>query len=264
MTGLGDTAPETSYSANADFWVTIIRDRLDRYRSELTDRAVLEAIGPLDGLTCLDAGCGEGYLSRIMAQNGAHAIGIDACTDLIKSAQELATDNGLAIDYRVGTVDNLPIPDGQFDVVVCNHLINDLEDIATPFREFARVTREGGRIVILMLHPCFYGANAERSVNSRCPTPNEYFRLRTIEQQFKVAGITSPAKVVMWFRPLEDYVSALHESGYYVTSLNEPHPSPDQLATDLWWRDNFVRPLFMLIIARKVTATRCHNSLGRV
>jgi len=251
LTSLGDTTRENSYTANADFWVTIIRDRLDRYRSELTDRAVLEAIGPPDGLTILDAGCGEGYLSRIMAQDGAYTIGIDACTNLIKSAQELATDKGLVIDYRVGTVDDLPIPDGQCDVVVCNHLINDLEDIATPFREFARVTREGGRIVILMLHPCFYGANAERSVNNKCPTPDEYFRLRTIEQQFKVAGIASPAKVVMWFRPLEDYVSELHESGYYVTSLNEPHPSPDQLAADSWWRDNFVRPLFMLIVARK-------------
>jgi ubiquinone/menaquinone biosynthesis C-methylase UbiE len=251
LTSLGDIRPKSSYSENADFWVKIIRERLDRYRSELTDRAVLEAIGPTDGLTVLDAGCGEGYLSRILAQDGAETIGIDACPDLIKSAQELATDAGLAIDYHVGTVDDLPIRDGQCDVVVCNHVLNDLQDIATPFREFARVIREGGRIVILMLHPCFYSANAERSVNHRYPTPDEYFHLRTIEQQFKVAGITSPAKVVMWFRPLEDYILQLHESGLYITSLSEPHPSADQLVADSWWHANFVRPLFMLIVATK-------------
>lgn len=251
MTSPGDTTSEGSYTENANFWVKIIRDHLDRYRSELTDRAVLEAVGPTDGLTVLDAGCGEGYLSRIFAQNGADAIGVDACADLVKSAQELATDAGLPIDYHVGTVDNLPIRDGKCDIVVCNHLVNDLRDIATPFREFARVTREGGRMVILMLHPCFYGAHTERSINHRYPTPDEYFRLRTIEQQFKVAGITSPAKVAMWFRPLEDYVAQLHESGFYITSLSEPHPPAAQLAADSWWHENFVRPLFMLIAATK-------------
>ena len=228
----------------------IIRDRLDRYRSDLTDRAVLDAIGPVDGLTVLDAGCGEGYLSRIIAQHGADAIGVDACADLIKSAQELATEAGLPINYYAGPVDDLPIRDGQCDIVVCNHLINDLQDIAAPFREFARVTR-GGNLVILMLHPCFYGVHTERSNQHRYHTPDEYFRLLTIEQEFKVAGITSPAKVTMWFRPLEDYVSQLHESGFYITSFREPHPSADQLAEDPWWRDNFVRPLFMLIVAKK-------------
>lgn len=256
MTSPGETTPESSYTENANFWITIIRDRLDRYRSELTDQAVLEAVGPASGLTILDAGCGEGYLSRMFAQGGAEAIGVDACADLIKSAQERAAEAGLLIDYHVGTVDDLPIRDGKCDIVVCNHLINDLQNIATPFREFARVTREGGRIVILMLHPCFYGAHAERSINHRYPTPDEYFRLRTIEQQFKVAGITSPAKVAMWFRPLEDYVSQLQESGFYITSLNEPHPSADQLADGSWWHENFVRPLFMLIVGRKGPGNR--------
>jgi 2-polyprenyl-3-methyl-5-hydroxy-6-metoxy-1,4-benzoquinol methylase len=131
LTSPGDNTPDSSYTENADFWVRIIRDRLDRYRSELTDQAVLEAIGPADRLTILDAGCGEGYLSRIFAQDGAKTIGVDACTDLVKSSQELAAETGLPINYYVGTVDNLPIPDGQCDIVACNHLINDLQDIAT-------------------------------------------------------------------------------------------------------------------------------------
>ncbi len=112
------------------------------------------------------------------------------------------------------------------------------------------MTRQGGRLIILMLHPCFYGAHTERSISHRYPTPDEYFRVRTIEQEFKVAGITSPAKVTMWFRPLEDYVSTLREAGFFITSLSEPHPSGEQLE-DPWWRENFVRPLFMLIVAEK-------------
>lgn len=106
---------------------------------------------------------------------------------------------------------------------------------------------------MLMLHPCFYGAHRDRGLPRTYPSPEEYFRVRTVEQEFKVAGITSPAKVRMWFRPLKDYVSQLCKAGFYITSLTEPHPSAEQLAADSWWRENMVRPLFMLIVAEKGT-----------
>lgn len=250
MTSHGDQAPRSSYTENSEFWVKIIREQLDRYRSELTDNVVLEAIGPSDGLTILDAGCGEGYLSRLLAQQGAKVTGIDSCAALVQSARRFAAFTELDVSYYTGTVDELPIADGQCDVVVCNHLLNDLEALSGPFQEFARVTREGGRLVILMLHPCFYGAHGERAKPRTYPTPDEYFRTRTISQEFKVAGIVSPAKVTMWFRPLEEYVAELRRAGFCIDSLSEPHPSAEQRA-DPWWRENFVRPLFMLMVAHR-------------
>jgi 2-polyprenyl-3-methyl-5-hydroxy-6-metoxy-1,4-benzoquinol methylase len=100
---------------------------------------------------------GEGYLSRRLAHDGARVIGIDACADLIRSAQESAARNGLSVDYYTGKVDSLPVANDECDVVVCNHLLNDLSDIAAPIREFARVIRMGGRLVILMLRHVFTG-----------------------------------------------------------------------------------------------------------
>jgi 2-polyprenyl-3-methyl-5-hydroxy-6-metoxy-1,4-benzoquinol methylase len=239
-----------SYAENANFWIKIIRERLDRYRTDLTDQAVLDAIGPADGLSILDAGCGEGYLSRKLAQDGARVVGVDACADLVQAAQETAERSGLLIDYRISSVNKLQLASEHFDVVVSNHLLNDLPEITDAIGEFARVTRIGGRLVILMLHPCFYGVHAERAAMKTSPGM-EYFRVRTIEQTFKVAGIESPARVRMWFRPLEDYISQLARSGFYITALSEPHPSPAQMAKDPWWKENFVRPLFILIVATK-------------
>ena len=79
----------------------------------------------------------------------------------------------------------------------------------------------------------------------------EYFHVRIVAQTFKVAGIESPAKVQMWFRPLEHCIFQLINAGFCVTTLSEPHPSLEQVAKDSWWRENFVRPLFMLIVATK-------------
>ncbi|HEU0087645.1 MAG TPA: class I SAM-dependent methyltransferase [Pseudonocardiaceae bacterium] len=250
-TSFGNETLGSSYAENAGFWVRIIRERLDRYRLGLTDSAVLNAIGPSGSMTILDAGCGEGYLSRILAQQGAHVIAVDACAELVESARAIARESGLSIDYRTCSVDDLPIADGHCDIVVCNHLVNDLRDISAPVAEFSRVTREGGRLVMLMLHPCFYGAGAEQEAMNGFLTPDEYFRVRVVEQKFNVAGIRSPAPVRIWLRPLEDYTAALRDAGFFITSLSEPHPSTEQLTGDPWWRENFVRPLFLLIVAEK-------------
>src|SRR5882762_10601776 len=74
------------WDANASFWVQIIREHRDKYRNELTDPAMLHLIGEPAGLEILDAGCGEGYLSRILAKKGANATGIDSSTKLIEAA----------------------------------------------------------------------------------------------------------------------------------------------------------------------------------
>jgi 2-polyprenyl-3-methyl-5-hydroxy-6-metoxy-1,4-benzoquinol methylase len=69
---------DSRWDANAAFWVQIMREHRDRYRNELTNPAVLQAIGPTDGLRVLDAGCGEGYLARLLARKGASVTGIDS------------------------------------------------------------------------------------------------------------------------------------------------------------------------------------------
>ena len=68
------------------YWVKVIRERRDRYRTELTDKAVLDAVGACEGLRVLDAGCGEGYLARTLADRGADVTGVDVSQGLIDAA----------------------------------------------------------------------------------------------------------------------------------------------------------------------------------
>ena len=42
----------------------------------------------------------------------------------------------------------------------------------------------------------------------------------------------------------------LRKCGFMITNLTEPHPSPEQVQADSWWRKGFTRPLFMLLVAQ--------------
>lgn len=255
--GLAIPAPAVSrWEGNAEFWVRIIREHRDRYRTGLTDKAVLDAIGPCSGLDALDAGCGEGYLTREITRRGARQVtGADKSAALIAAARAAAA--GLpGLRFREADIAALPFDANSFDLAVVNHVLNDLPDVAGPVGELARVLRPGGRLVILMLHPCFYGHRAERQEIRRSLPVADYFAARVIEQRFEVDGIVSPDPTVTWVRPLEAYTAAITGSGLCITGLSEPHPDDAQLAGNDWWRENFPRPLFLLITARKDDALR--------
>jgi SAM-dependent methyltransferase len=244
-----------SYSINAEFWTKIIRDGLDRYRVELTDGAVLDALGVCRGLRVLDAGCGEGYLSRRLASEGAEVTGIDLSPNLVDAARTERDRLGLRAKYYASSIEAIDEPDGSFDVVVCNHVMNDLADPDRALRELGRVAKPGGKLVILMLHPCFnnFHSSAEYAPGDESAghIPAEsYFSARSVVQPFNVAGLTSPAGVRCTFRPLEQYTSALFRGGFILTSLSEPHPTSEQLE-DPWWRANFEYPLFLLLQAER-------------
>ena len=202
-----------------------------------------------EGLDVLDAGCGEGYLSRILARQGATVTGIDFSANLIEAARAQSLNDTLSVSFDVGTVDDLPYEDEAFDLVVCNHLMNDLRDPAKAITEFSRVLRRGGRLIILMLHPCFYNRHAERDQTTNGLLASSYFDVRSIEQNFEVDGLTSPVANTAWFRPLEFYTEQLRRSGFVIADLTEPHPSPELIRKDPWWTKGFTRPLFMLIVS---------------
>ena len=218
---MSDTAAEapprsSRWDANASFWVQIIREHRDKYRNELTDPAMLQAIGDPRDLDVLDAGCGEGYLSRILARQDATVTGIDFSAKLIEAARRQNLNDKLSVSFDVGSVDDLPYEDETFDLVVCNHLMNDLRDPSRAISEFARVLRQGGRLVILMLHPCFYNRHAERDQSTNGVLAASYFDVRRIEQNFEVDGLTSPVANTAWFRPLESSPASSASGGLVI------------------------------------------------
>ncbi|WP_369637148.1 hypothetical protein [Nocardia sp. JMUB6875] len=97
------------------------------------------------------------------------------------------------------------------------------------------------------MHPCFYAARAERTSTAGELPVEDYFGTRTVEQHFNVAGRISPAASVQQFYSLEATIQMITNAGFAITDLREPHPTGEQYQQNPWWRENFVRPLFLLL-----------------
>jgi 2-polyprenyl-6-hydroxyphenyl methylase/3-demethylubiquinone-9 3-methyltransferase len=83
---------------------------------------------PLKGRKALDVGCGAGLLSEPLARLGAQVTGLDAAPENIAAARLHAEGQGLAIDYRTGSVEDLASE--QFDLVVSMEVVEHVADPA--------------------------------------------------------------------------------------------------------------------------------------
>ncbi len=128
---------------------------MDRVRaSELGRRYKARALAFLDakpGQRVLDVGCGPGDDAREIAQllgpSGA-VTGIDLDEDMIAEAQRRAEAGGVAIDFRVADVRELPFEDDRFDACLADRALQLLgADLDRALEEIIRVTRPGGHLV---------------------------------------------------------------------------------------------------------------------
>lgn len=100
-----------------------IRDRLCAHFERDT-----HADKPLQGLRLLDIGCGGGLLSEPMARLGAEVVGADAADANIKTASLHAEQQGLKIDYRAITAEELVEQGESFDAVLNMEVIEHVAD----------------------------------------------------------------------------------------------------------------------------------------
>jgi ubiquinone/menaquinone biosynthesis C-methylase UbiE len=118
---------------------------------EMFRQYVLELANLQGGECLLDAGCGTGMMAlRIAARYpGCTVHGIDISPKMIAVARRDAETQGLAVDFRVGSITDLPYPGGSFDVVITNIMYHhlDLAEKRQAVAEIARVLKAGGRYV---------------------------------------------------------------------------------------------------------------------
>jgi len=228
------------WKKNADFWIKIIQENLDPFRLVVTNKAILELLKNGKNLKILDAGCGEGYLCRILAKKGYKIFGVDFSAKLIKAAKDTKRKKPLGIKYFIGDFRKTNFPSSFFDIILSHQTINEVENPEKAFKEFHRILKKKGRLILLFLHPCF-------EIN-----PKKYFQRAKIKKSYYlVSGIKSPSPCFYLHLPLFEWVKLLAKTGFLIKKIEEPHPSIKLIKKEKWWKKNFKRPLFILIEAIK-------------
>jgi len=148
----------TNAPARFDFEETFGDDYLHFYLAGLTDErneidaAVVRSRLDLQrGERVLDAPCGHGRITTLLAGAGFDMVGVDVTERFL----ELARGTNPAIDYRHGDIRSLPCEDGEFDAAFSwftSFGYFDDDSNRAVLREYARVLRPGGRLLIEMLH----------------------------------------------------------------------------------------------------------------
>lgn len=134
--------PSEDY-AHADMQVRVV----DPYAAAKYD-LIIRQLARREPLDILNAGCGSGTLSFLLARHGHRVLGIDIVPDYVEAARTTARATGLTdCRFEVGTIERLPL-DRVFDVVVAADVIEHIADDRAAVARLSRVLRPGGRLIL--------------------------------------------------------------------------------------------------------------------
>jgi len=119
------------------------------YFSRFMESSAVQFLGRLpvgSGDRLLDVACGSGQLALLAARKGARVTGVDIATNSIEAARSRAASEGLDASFDEGDAEDLPYPDGSFDVVgsLFGAMFAPRPDRVS--RQLVRVCRAGGTI----------------------------------------------------------------------------------------------------------------------
>lgn len=106
-------------------------------------------IGEGRGRTAFDLACGTAVVSHLLDDLGYKVTGMDWAEPMLERARAKAKVRGRAIRFLMGDAENTMEPDGAYDVIVNRHLVWTLVDPLAAFREWHRVLKPGGKLLVI-------------------------------------------------------------------------------------------------------------------
>lgn len=214
----------TSWDPVATWYKKWVGKEGSDYHRKLAIPAVLELLELRPGETLLDVGCGTGVLTRYLPSDTSY-IGVDASPRLIASARANHRGAGL---FLVGDACSLMrvqgLSQGIADAAVFLLSIQDMGPLAQVLESVTWAVKETGRIVILMLHPCFrvprqsgWGWDKHRKLQYR--RIDSYLSPKIVPVRPVARG--QPGAIKSFHAPLQAYVNGLAERGFLIDRLVE-------------------------------------------
>ena len=210
---------ENPWNITARGWTSHIRNRpeAELYRKYILHPLIFGLLGDVKQKRILDAGCGEGYLSRMLTDEGANVVGVDKSEKMLEAAiiEEEKNPKGIVFENR--DLEDLGSFDKPFDKVISNLVINILPGFEKAIDQICRNLVKGGTLVITIPHPSFDGVGAGW-VNVLDSKEQRWSVNRYADYVDGYANHGAPT----FHRPLKAYINAALDSGFVLTGFEEP------------------------------------------
>ncbi len=208
----------------ADAYNRNVGEKGDIRHEVIINPIVFKFLENLEGKIVLDAGCGNGYLSRRMAKTAKKVYGVDLTENLLKFAKQQNNPNNL--EFTVGTLEKLQFLDKTFDVVLCNMALMDIEKLEVDIQELGRVLKTDGSLVASIIHPCFENPPETYSLFDK---DNQRIG-RLVRNYFKTGLVVDKNQPVDNGEPyqhfhylISDYLNAFSKASLFLEETIEPN-----------------------------------------
>lgn len=203
---------------------------------------------PLAGKRVVDLGCGFGWASRWMRQQGAaSALGFDLSEKMIARARQDTADP--AIEYRIADLETLELPRASFELAYSSLAFHYVKDLRRLVRTIHDALVPGGDLVFSTEHPIYMAAAhphwiADEDGRKTWPV-NGY----SIEGERRTEWFVKD--VLKYHRTMATTLNTLIEEGFTLRRIEEFGPKPEQVAETPDLAEELERPMMLLISAHK-------------
>jgi SAM-dependent methyltransferase len=197
------------------------------------------------GKRILDAGCGPGFNTEWLLDQGAVVVAFDVTPDFVTITRGRVGDR--AVVYRADLTQPLDFAeDASFDGALCPLVLDYIEDWMPVMEQFYRILKPGGWLVFSCGHPM-----GDWFLASRIGAAQRYYDVEMFEYTWK--GFGEPYPVVKGYRrPLQDMIGPVLAAGFQLDRLLEPQPVEALREID---PEEYARldrePAFLCVRARK-------------
>lgn len=112
-------------------------------------RLIRRHLGDGEGRKALDLACGTAVVSHLLDDLDFQVTGLDWAEPMLELARSKARTRGRSIRFLMGDAENTMEPDASYDVITNRHLVWTLVDPLAAFRDWHRVLKPGGKLLIV-------------------------------------------------------------------------------------------------------------------
>ena len=123
----------------------LVNDLLSLGRTKAWRKKVIKIIDPAKGMKILDIAAGPGSSSEPLYKAGAEVVSLDFSDGMLEQGRKARP----YLNFVKGDALKLPFKDNEFDVTTISFGLRNTKDYELALREALRVTKEGGRMVIV-------------------------------------------------------------------------------------------------------------------